>query len=225
MLRKPDGAALIRASATNSTNAGAAAGCASPVRCAAGRDKSALPSPASIYHESGLSALQARSQGHAAGTAPEPTRIHLRAPVGWPHEEDGCGGCSCGRKSRHGLFAQACRAQSCLECAAPPWGKPNRWQEPSETRPLIRQGRSERTAPEALGVESCIQPSRMAAGTSAPPRAGAAHSRLLRSAGRTLSLRLVPSGRFLFRLSLSGSCAFSVPANRPSTPVNSLGPH
>ncbi len=223
MLRKPDGAALIRAPATNSTNTGAAAGCASPVRCAAGRDKAALPSPASTHHESGLSALQARSQGHAAGTAPEPTRIHLRAPVGWPHEEDGRGGRSCGRKSRHGLFAQACRAQSCLECAAPPWGRPNRWQEASATRPTIRQGRSEARA--ATGQIAFCQPGLRVQAPSAPPRAGAAHSRLLRSAGRTLSLRLVPSGRFLFRLSLSGSCAFSVPANRPSTPVNSLGPH
>lgn len=44
-----------------------------------------IPASASTHPERGLSALQARSQSHAAGTVREPTRDHLRALVGWPH--------------------------------------------------------------------------------------------------------------------------------------------
>lgn len=79
--------------------------------------------PTEYTPERGLSALQARSQSHAAGTVREPTRVHLRALVGWPRYDDEVAAISqswCHRlKSSRWLYARPARGNASVLQAAP----------------------------------------------------------------------------------------------------------
>ncbi len=112
--------------------------------------------PTQYTPERGLSALQARSQSHAAGTVREPTRVHQRALVGWPRYDDEVAAisqscCHLVRSSRR-LYARPARGNGCFANAAPP-------------RESIRRHRE---LPETAWTRVGPPP--------APPRAGAASS-------------------------------------------------